>query len=179
MAEIDIRMANMADMPLLSAIDLDFESEYVWKSQTIDDIDSYTVVFQNIKLPKIIHVPFQNISVEAVEAMVKRQEVICAHYDNQIAGFLRLEQDENTSRILLKTGGVKQEYRRKGIGSAMLKVVETTAMNNEISRVVCTVQAKNDAAIRFLISHSYSFCGFQEFYFPNMEVALFFAKNIR
>ena len=39
MAEIEIRMASMADIPLITKIDLDFESNYVWKSQMIDDLD--------------------------------------------------------------------------------------------------------------------------------------------
>jgi ribosomal protein S18 acetylase RimI-like enzyme len=74
---------------------------------------------------------------------------------------------------------VKPEYRRKGICSAMMNVVEATAVENQISRIVCTVQAKNDSAIQFLAAHHFSYCGYQEFYFPNLEIALFFAKNIR
>lgn len=179
MAEIEIRMASMADIPLITKIDLDFESNYVWKSQMIDDLDSYTIVFQNIKLPKTVHVPFQGGGEEAIEKMVKRQEVIVAQYDNQVAGFVRLEQDENTNRILLKTGGVKPDYRRKGIGSALLKMIQENAVKVGIPRLVCTVQAKNDPAIHFLLSKGFQFCGYQDFYFQNMEIALFFAKNIR
>lgn len=179
MPEIELRIANMSDCPLITKIDLDFDSDFVWKSQIIDDLDSYSIIFQTIKLPKTIHVPFQASNETALENMVKRKEVLIARYENQAVGFVRLEQDETNNRILMKTGGVKPEYRRKGIGSAILTSVQEIALNNGVSRLVCTVQAKNDPAIRFIMAKGFQFCGYQEFFFPNLEIALFFSKNIR
>ncbi len=179
MPEIELRVADMSDCPLIKKIDLDFESNYVWKSQIVDDLDSYSIVFQKIKLPKTISVPFQAGDAFAVEMMVKRQEVFVTRYENQMIGFVHLERDIINNRILIKIGGVKPEYRRKGIGTAMLSGIQSLAQQNAIGRVVFTVQAKNDPAIRFLMSKGYQFCGYQEFYFPNLEIALFFSKNIR
>ncbi len=179
MPEIEIQLANMVDYPLIRKIDLGFESNYVWKSQIDDDLDAYTIVLQKIKLPKTIHVPFQAGDETALENMVKRNEVFVARYEKQVIGFVHLDRDLVNNRIEIKTGGVKPEYRRKGIGTAILNGIQEMARQNEIARIVMTVQAKNDPAIRFLMSKGYQFCGYQEFFFPNLEIALFFSKNIR
>lgn len=169
----------MAEYPLIAKIDLSFESDYVWKSQVIDDIDSYSISFQKIKLPKTIKVPFQAYNEKALENMVKRKEILAIRYDSALIGYMRLERDESVNRLILKTGGLTPEYRHKGVGSALLERMQDIARQNRIEYLVAMVQAKNDPAIRFLMSRGFQFCGYQEFYFPNMEIGLFFSKNIR
>ena len=71
------------------------------------------------------------------------------------------------------------EYRNKGIGTVLLDRVAEIARHNNLRSIVCMVQAKNDPAIRFLLSHGFVFCGYQEFFFRNMEIGLFFSKNVR
>lgn len=179
MAEIELRIANMSDCPLLTKIDLDFDSEFVWTSQIMEELDSYSINLQKIKLPKIIHVAFQANNSTALENMVKRKEVLIARYENQIVGFSRIETDETGNQFIIKTGGVKPDYRKKGIGTAILTGVQEMAQQNRVSRLVFTLQAKNDPAIHFLMGRGFQFCGYQEFYFSNYEIALFFSKNIR
>ena len=120
MAEIELCIANMSDCPLLAKINLDFDSDFVWTSQIIEELDTYSINLQKIKLPKTIHVPFQANNISALENMVKRKEVLIARYENQIVGFTRIETDETGNQFTIKTGGVKPEYRKKGIGSAIL-----------------------------------------------------------
>lgn len=179
MAEIEVRMANPDDLPLLKEIRLNFDSDYVWKSQMLEDLDSYSISLQYIKLPKTIHVSFQEPDDARMEQMIMRREVLVAEYDGKVVGYLRLEQDENPNRLMLKTGGIHEDYRRRGIMKALLNVVQETAMRNHLTQLVVTVQAKNDPAIRLLTSQGFQFCGYQEFFFVNLEIALFYFKNIR
>lgn len=179
MAEIEIALANMGEYPILSQIDLSFESDYVWRSQMVDDLNSYSISFQKIKLPKTIKIPFQALNQDALENMVKRKEILSIRYEQTIVGFMRLERDESVNHLILKTGGLRPEYRHKGIGTALLTRMQDIAIQNRIHYIVGMLQAKNDPAIRFMLSRGFQFCGFQEFFFPNMEIGLFFSKNVR
>ncbi len=69
--------------------------------------------------------------------------------------------DETENQFIIKTGGVKPEYRKKGIGTAILTGVQEMAQQNHISRLVFTLQAKNDPAIHFLMNRGFKFCGYQ------------------
>ncbi len=179
MAEIEIGAAKVEEYPLISQIDLSFESDYVWKTQMIEDLDSYETSLQRIRLPKTIKVSFQAYCPTTLEAMIRRKEILAVRCEDVVVGYLRLEQDEAVNRLVLKTAGIDPAYRRKGIGSVLLDRVEEIALHNGIHNLVAMVQAKNDPAIRFLTGHGFVFCGYQEFYFRNMEIGLFFSKHIR
>lgn len=174
-----MRLATLDDYAQIDALDLSFDSTHVWKVQTFEEPDKYSVNFEKTKLPKQIHVLFQAYNAQAMESMIRRQEILTVRYEKEIVGYVRLELDEAVNRLVIKTGGIAPQFRRKGIGDMLLQQVEEIAQRNDIHYVVCMLQAKNDPAIRFFMRHGFRFCGYQEFYFPNMEIGLFFSRNIR
>lgn len=179
MAEIEIGAATLDEFPQIAKMDLSFESNYVWKTQMLEGLDSFESSFQRIRLPKIIRVSFQAYSTAILEPLIRQKQILAARYEEQVIGYVRLEQDETANRLMLKTGGVTPEYRNKGVGSVILDRVCEIARSNNIRSLVCMIQAKNDPAIHFLMARGFVFCGYQEFFFRNMEIGLFFSKNIR
>ena len=179
MAEIEIGAATIEEYPQIAAMDLSFESDYVWKTQMLEGLDSFESSFQRIRLPKTIHVSFQAYSPASLEALIRQREILSVRYEEKVIGYLRLEQDETVNRMILKTGGITPGYRNKGIGTVLLDRVTEIASHNHLRSIVCMIQAKNDPAIRFLLSRGFVFSGYQEFFFRNMEIGLFFSKNVR
>ena len=179
MAEIEIGAATIEEYPQIAAMDLSFESDYVWKTQMLEGLDSFESSFQRIRLPKTIRVSFQAYSAANLESLIVHQEVLSVRYEEKVIGYVRLEKDETVNRLILKTGGVMPAYRNKGVGSALLDHIAEIARDNRIRSIVCMVQAKNDPTIHFLLARGFLFCGYQEFFFRNMEIGLFFSKNVR
>ena len=179
MAEIEIGAAAMEELPQIAQMDLSFESDYVWKTQMLEGLDSFESSFQRIRLPKTIRVSFQAYSTANMETLIQRREILAVRYEGNVIGYARLEQDETVNRLVVKSGGIMPEYRNKGVGSVLLDRICEIAHYNRIRSLVCMVQAKNDPAIRFLMARGFVFCGYQEFFFRNMEIGLFFSKNIR
>ena len=179
MAEIESGASTIEDYPQIAAIDLSFESDYVWKTQMLEGLDSFESSFQRIRLPKTIRVSFQAYTPANLEMLIRQREILAVRYEDKIIGYARLEQDETVNRLILKTGGIVPEYRNKGVGSVLLDRIIEIARHNNIRSVICMVQAKNDPAIHFLLSHGFVFSGYQEFFFRNMEIGLFFSKNVR
>lgn len=179
MADVKIGIASVGEVDEISRIDLSFESNFVWTTQLLEDVDAYTAEFRKNRIPKTITIPFQAYPGDSLEMMVMRQEILSVRYEEQVIGYLRLEYDELVNRILLKTGGIMPEYRNKGVGASLLNYVADLAKQNGIYSVVAMVQAKNDPAIRFLLNRGFLFCGYQEFYYPNMEIGLSFSRKLR
>jgi len=178
MAEIEIGIANMSELDAISKMDLGFESSFVWQTRESGDAEQFSVELRKVKLPKSIEVPFQAYS-RALEGMMMRREILAVRYEHEVIGYDWMDFDEVTNRLIMKTGGIRADYRRKGIGSMLLERLEEIALHNKIHQFSAVVQAKNDPAIRFLTRHGFRFCGYQEFYFPNLEIGLFLSKNIR
>ena len=59
MAEIEIGAATLDEMTQIAQMDLSFESDYVWKTQMLEGLDSFESSFQRIRLPQTIRVSFQ------------------------------------------------------------------------------------------------------------------------
>ena len=179
MAEIEIGAATLDEMTQITQIDLSFESDYVWKTQMLEGLDSFESSFQRIRLPKTIRVSYQAYSAANMENLIRQRQILSVRYEENVIGYVRLEQDETVNRLVIKTGGVMPEYRNKGVGTVLLDQICDIARHNRIRSLVCMVQAKNDPTIRFLLARGFVFCGYQEFFFRNMEIGLFFSKNIR
>ena len=179
MADIEIGAASIDEYEQISLIDLSFESDYVWKTQMLEGFDSFESSFQRIRLPKVIRVPFQAYSTSNLRNQILQREILAVRYEEKVIGYVRLEKDETVNRLIVKTGGVMPSYRCKGVGSALLDHISDIARDNRIRSLVCMVQAKNDPTIHFLLARGFQFCGYQEFFFRNMEIGLFFSKNIR
>lgn len=179
MAEIEIGAATLDEMPLIAQMDLSFDSDYVWKTQMLEGFNSFESTFQRIRLPKTIHVSFQAYCPVNLETLIRQREILSVRYEEKVIGYVRLEQDETVNRLILKTGGVMPEYRNKGVGTVLLERLCEIAQHNRIRSIVCVMQAKNDPGIHFLLARGFVFSGYQEFLFRNMEIGMFFSKNIR
>jgi ribosomal protein S18 acetylase RimI-like enzyme len=179
MAEIEIGAATLDELTQIAQMDLSFESDHVWKTQMLEGMDSFESSFQRIQLPKPIRVSFQAYSSVNLETLIRQRVILSIRYDEKVIGYVRLEQDETVNRLIIKTGGVMPEYRNKGVGTVLLERICEIARQNKIRSLVCMVQAKNDPTIHFLLARGFVFCGYQEFFFRNMEIGLFFSKNIR
>ena len=73
---------------------------------------------------------------------------------------------------------VDRPARRCGIGSAMITAAKTWAKQLELKRLMIAVQTKNYPGISFCEKQGFVFCGFNDHYFLNRDIALFFSLKI-
>ena len=69
--------------------------------------------------------------------------------------------------------------RRKGVGTALLAAGQDWAASRSHRRLILELQAKNLPAIRFAQKFGYEFCGYNDHYYINQDVAIFFAKILK
>jgi ribosomal protein S18 acetylase RimI-like enzyme len=70
-------------------------------------------------------------------------------------------------------------HRRKGVGSTLLAAAQDWAANRSHRRMILEMQSKNLPAVRLAQKFGYEFSGYNDHYYINQDVALFFAKAIK
>ena len=73
---------------------------------------------------------------------------------------------------------VHRDYRRQGVASALLRAARHWALDNELSKLTLETQTKNYPAIRFAQKHRFTFCGYNDRYYSNGDIAVFFSLNL-
>jgi GNAT superfamily N-acetyltransferase len=72
---------------------------------------------------------------------------------------------------------VKRRVRRQGVGMALISGARNWAAQQNDNRLVLEMQSKNYPAICVAQKLGFEFCGYNDMYFPNQDIALFFVKK--
>jgi len=74
---------------------------------------------------------------------------------------------------------VNSSHRLRGIGSALLNAARRWAIDRNLRRLIVETQTKNYPSIRFLQKRGLTFCGCNDLYYPNQDIAIFFGQTLR
>jgi ribosomal protein S18 acetylase RimI-like enzyme len=73
---------------------------------------------------------------------------------------------------------VAASQRRKGIGSRLVLAAQAWARQHGHDRLVLEMQSKNQPAIKLAHKLAFDFAGYNDRYYENQDIALFFAKRL-
>ena len=93
----------------------------------------------------------------------------------EMAGFIAADVRRHEDLAWISTLGVLPEYRRRGLGSQLLRTVEEQL---PVSRVRLSVRATNDPAIQMYSSHGYRQHSVWQRYYSDGEDALVLEKTL-
>ena len=96
--------------------------------------------------------------------------------DDKFAGFAASEFDRQQDAICLMTLAVRPEYRKRGIGTALLKHCEEAFA---IKKYYLNVDCTNESAIRLYLRMGYQQTGILPSYYLNGHDALIMEKDVR
>ncbi|OCS84517.1 hypothetical protein A6M13_15195 [Caryophanon tenue] len=88
----------------------------------------------------------------------KNSTVLLCIFNGEFAGFLSLTGNEASRRSHIATVefGVKQNFQRQGVATALAQAAEKWALDRHITRLECTVFANNDVARAFCDKMAYN-----------------------
>jgi ribosomal protein S18 acetylase RimI-like enzyme len=179
MPEIEIRPAKQEDLEGLLAIDHDYTSHYAYQMEISQDAHAISVNFRNMKLPRAAAVKYPRNDDELVLSWEKATAIFVGWINGQIVSYLNLEEIKPTKAIRVRDLVVVNEKRRLGIASGMLLASEEWAAKRKNAMILMELQTRNYPAISLARKLGYQFCGYQDHYFSNKDMALFFSKFIR
>jgi len=130
--------------------------------------------FRQARLPRSVRVLYPRDAETLAAVWTQRRLFIVAEVENQVRGYLSVMEAPMNDTGWVAEFAVERKVRRQGIGAALISSTVDWARNVGLRRLLIEVQSKNYPAISFCQKHGFAFCGYNDLYFANQDIALFF-----
>ena len=180
MPEIEIRHAIAEDIPKLMGFEHSYSSDYVWQMDVQHpEEEQIEVVFRQVRLPRSMKVEYPRSVQVLAEEWTKRSGLLVATFADEVVGYVSLMLEMAPQTTWVTDLVVTQSLRRKGIGSALVLAGMAWGIEHQSYRLILEMQPKNYSAICLAKKLGFEFSGFNDRYYPNRDIALFFSKILR
>ncbi len=179
MPEIEIRPANYTDISNVIEIDHSYQSNYVWQMDMIKDESQLGVSFREIRLPRPVTVEYPRVPGRIGQDWEKRSFVLVAVLGGDPIGYISITEGLAPLTAWVTDIAVHPTARRQGIASGLILAGQDWATQKGYRRMVLEMQSKNMAGIRMAQKLGYEFCGYNDHYYENQDIAVFFAISLR
>lgn len=179
MPEITIRSAKEEDIGNLSVFEHGYYTDYVWQMSLDITVEKVKSTFQRVRLPRKVFVSYPRKRESIFEDLGQIEALLVAVYDERPVGYIKLLSNEKSGVARLSDLVVSSPIRRQGIASGLVVASMDLSTNRGFHTLIMEIQSKNDPAIKLANKLGFNFCGFQDHYFPNQELALFFSRFTR
>lgn len=179
MPEIQIRPVVDSDIPALVAIDHNYSSDFVWQMEIQSEEAQVGVNFRQIRLPRSVRVEYPRLPGQMEQDWTQRDGMLVALLDEAPVGYISLMLNIAPVTAWATDLAVVRRFRRQGIGSGLLLAAQEWGSDHDCRRLVLEMQPKNYPAIQLAQKMGFDFCGYNDRYYANHDIALFFAKAVR
>ncbi len=129
--------------------------------------DKFSLEFVRMPLQETLH--FSNTDTLFQEYW-NYPEAYGIEIDGKIAAFMELDFEDWNSRVRVTQLLVLKEYRKKGLGKALLDFAKKIAYERDYRMLLLETQNTNVPAIDFYISQGFSFCGSNVYFYSNDDI---------
>lgn len=176
-----IRDAVTADVEACLALDHHYKTDYVWQMTLSSEADNWQVLFRKERLPrsnKILY-PADESRLRLALTPEVCYLVAVGKDEPTMLGYLTMSLQMMHQIALIQDIVVSHQFRRCGVGLRLLTIARRWALEHSAQQLLVETQTKNYPAIEFLQSQGLSFCGFNDQYFRNHDIAVFFGQSLR
>lgn len=178
MTKIDIRPAISTDVPKMISLDHNYATGHVWQ-MTLDLTDIQTQVsFREVRLPRDVHVNYPRIPRRLADDWTKRDLLLLAEEGGIVRGYISVRLGLAPASAWVDDLAVDRIYRRNGIASALVLTAQDWCGKKGIHRLTLEMQPKNYPAIQFAYKLGFEFSGYNDQYYRDQEIAIFFSSYI-
>jgi ribosomal protein S18 acetylase RimI-like enzyme len=176
--DVTVRPAQEDDFQSLLDLDHGYSTEYVWQME-LDGAGPHTGArFRETRLPRPMSVSYPRSKDRLQVEWQQRAAVLLAEQAEKACGYASLATGLAPGAVWLTDLVVAASQRRKGIGSRLVLAAQTWARQHGHDRLVLEMQSKNYPAIKMAQKLAFEFSGYNDRYYANQDIALFFAKRL-
>ncbi len=176
-----IRDGLAGDISECLQLDHSYETGRVWQVQ-INHEEGWRIDLKEERLPRELVTEYRASEERLRGALTPDQCFLVAttRDDNpEQIGYLVMRSNPQYRYGLVQDIIVSRPYRRHHIATRMLKIAAQWAKEHQLTSLMIETQTKNYPGICFCEASSFVFCGFNDHYFPNRDIAVFFSQPIR
>ncbi len=182
---VHVRPATEEDQERLLDLDHSFLTDYVWQMELGRGVTSTPggprmgAQFKETRLPRPMQVNYPRSRDRLKAEWKQRAALLLAENDSRIIGYASLSSGLAPGAIWLTDLVVDAPQRRKGVGTRLIAAAQTWAREHGHDRLVMEMQSKNYPAIKLAQKLAFEFSGYNDKYYENQDIALFFAKRLK
>lgn len=175
---VHVRAATEEDYERLLDMDHSFGTDYVWQMELGQGVPRMGAQFKETRLPRPMQVKYPRSRDRLPAEWKQRAALLVGESDNKIVGYASLSAGLAPGAIWLTDLVVDVPFRRKGVGSRLIAAAQTWAREHGHDRLVLEMLSKNYPAIKLAQKLAFEFSGYNDKYYENQDIALFFAKRL-
>jgi GNAT superfamily N-acetyltransferase len=179
MPEIEVRPMIVSDTPHLLQLDHSVLTNYVWQMERIVDDGQIHIQLREIRLPRKIKLEYPYPIGKIFNENENQQATIVALLKGEVVGYLRLLEGRSPGAAWIRDLVVRPDLRQQGVGSVLVIAANEWAAMNNLKRTILELQSKNHPAVRLANKLGYEFCGYNDHYYPNQDIAFFYSRFVR
>jgi ribosomal protein S18 acetylase RimI-like enzyme len=178
MPQIEICPAAEPDLEKLVELDHSYQTAFVWQMDRSLDEGQISTFFREIRLPRSVRVDYPHPPSRLLETL-PQATVLVATYKTNLVGYVSVKEHVIPQSAWISDLMVSEKLRRQGIGTALVLAAQDWAMDKNLKRIFLEMQSKNFPAIKFAMKIGFEFCGYNDHYYANQDIALFFTRTQR
>jgi len=180
MPEIQIRPVKENEINVITAFEHDYSSDYVWQMDIQQEEEKeIRIYFRQIRLPRTVKVNYPRHFKNLKKDWKSKPGILVACLNDQVIGYICLVYGNVPGTVWATDLVVKQSMRRQGVASALILASQAWTRQHEAFCLILEMQSKNHPAISLARKMGYDFCGYNDRYFLNGDIALFYSKTVR
>lgn len=176
-----IRDALPADLEACLALDAKYTSEHVWQMSNQPLVNGWQLSFRTERLPREVELVYPQDSAQLARALPTDTHGFLVAIDKQndaLLGYMLMQDEPVRGIVTISDLLVGRAFRRAGIGTRLLAVAQRWAQERGAQRLQVIVQTQNYPAIQFCQRRGLSFCGYNDHYFSDHDIAIFFGMTL-
>jgi ribosomal protein S18 acetylase RimI-like enzyme len=174
-----IRPATLADLNACLSLNHSAITDHVWQMNVQETESTVGVTFDTVRLPRRMRAEYPRNLDQLVEDWQRGEAFLTAEVDGEVRGYVDLLARPWQRLGWVANLAVDREYRRRGIGTALMSHARRWAREQGLQEILAETTTKNYPALCFYQKLGFQFCGFNDHYYTNQDIALFFVQVIR
>jgi len=176
---LHVRPAESKDLDVCAALDHSFATDSVWQMESREENGVLTTTFRVSRLPREVRVNYPRQDEGLLAGWQRCDEFVVLEDEGRVRGYAAMTAE--TEHGIARVGDlvVDRSCRRRGFGTALLRAAAQWGHEQHLAWLEVEMQTKNYPAIRFCQSRGLTFCGYNDHYWPNQDIALFFGESLR
>ncbi len=176
---LEIYLVEHAEaLPACSRLNAAYTTDYVWQMHIEESPRRVESAFTRVRLPRTMTVACPYTSSQQLALLEQSSHVIAAGYQDEPAGCAGATIEAWRQTLFINTMVVPPPLRRRGIAKRLLETFQSLACKAACKKLMVALQTKNYPAIQFAQRQGFVYCGYNDRYYPNGDIALFFSLSL-
>jgi ribosomal protein S18 acetylase RimI-like enzyme len=179
MEGVTIRPAISSDITDLMALDHDYSTDHVWQMSVSRGAEENGISFREVRLPRPMRVAYPRDPGRLADEWTRQAAMFVAEAGEARIGYLVLILGPATGAGWVTDIVVASRQRRQGVATRLLAAAREWCRQRSLTQMFLEMQSKNFPAISLARKLGFVFSGYSDRFYPDQDIAVFFALEVR